>query len=199
MVETTRTFKDQINDEMDRVSDSLELEDRTDNMYHGDQLPEDVKITIAERGQPEQWENNMKKVGGKVQGYMRNRNTEVKVKERKRADKQKAEVLQELMRHIANHSEYQSEKADSELELQNRGRAVQRKFHKEVLRLCFHLCVLGHICFRLSSLHCFGLCLLNLHQKTYKGLSVGCSLMSGCSFRQSSLFRLRSYQELSRP
>ncbi len=131
MGETTQVFKDQINDEMLRVSKSIELENRTDDMYHGDQLPEDVKITIEERGQPEQWENNMKKVGGKVQGYMRNRNTEVKVKERKRADKQKAVILQELMRHIANHSEYQSEKADSELELQNKGRAVQRIFVKE--------------------------------------------------------------------
>lgn len=130
MYEDTKQFKDWIADEIQRQKESIALGDKCDKYYEGDQLPEDVKIIIEDREQPEQWENNLIKVGNKIQGYMINRNAEVKVYGKRRADKQRAIIVQEIMRNIADHSDYRAEKIDSDLELQNRGIAIQEVFVK---------------------------------------------------------------------
>lgn len=126
----TRQFKDWIDDELERQKDSIKLGDKCERYYEGDQLPEDVKIEINDREQPEQWENNFVKVGNKIQGYMSNRNAEIKTYAKRRIDKPRAMIIQEILRNIADHSDYQSEKADSDLELQLRGIGVQELFVK---------------------------------------------------------------------
>lgn len=131
MYKDTIQFKAWITDEVERQRTSIELGDKCERYYEGDQLPDEVKIIIEQREQPEQWENNMAKVGKKIQGYMINRNTEIKVTETRRKDKSTARIVQELLRNIANHSEYKSEKRDSDKELQNRGIGVQEVFVKE--------------------------------------------------------------------
>lgn len=130
MYEDTKQFKDWIADEIERQKTSIALGDKCDRYYEGDQLPEDVKIIIEEREQPEQWENNLIKVGNKIQGYMINRNAEVKVYGKRRIDRPRAIIVQEIMRNIADHSDYQAEKIDSDLELQNRGIGIQEVFVK---------------------------------------------------------------------
>ncbi|PID47327.1 MAG: hypothetical protein CR967_04630 [Proteobacteria bacterium] len=87
---------------------------------NGDQLDESIKNILANRGQPEQYENNIAKHNNAIIGFKNERAVEIHVLGRQQQDKTSANMLNALLRATFQHSSYeeQSEAMDDELTIE---------------------------------------------------------------------------------
>lgn len=96
------------------------------NYLFGDQLDNNVKMILTERGQPEQWENNIAKIDKKIVGFLEDRNTEIKLFGTQREDFASAEIMQNIIRAENNANDFDEEKRASSADMRFAGVAVQR-------------------------------------------------------------------------
>jgi len=85
--------------------------------YAGKQLPSDVIAVLQERGQPPIHENILAMIMEKIEGYKSMARQDMVVVGRQREDRQKAEVLSDILKSISDTPEYIREKRASDTDL----------------------------------------------------------------------------------
>ncbi len=88
--------------------------------YNGDQLDQTVKLILSNRGQPEQYENNIAKHNNSILGHKKERQINIKLFGRQQSDKANANMLNALVKAITQVSDYETEvdSLDDELSLE---------------------------------------------------------------------------------
>ncbi|MDQ7044729.1 MAG: hypothetical protein Q9M40_07050 [Sulfurimonas sp.] len=88
--------------------------------YNGDQLDNTIKNILANRGQPEQYENNIAKHNNAILGFKKERTIDIKMYGRQQRDKAGADMLNALLKAITQVSDYEVEidALDDELSLE---------------------------------------------------------------------------------
>jgi hypothetical protein len=88
--------------------------------FNGDQLDETIKSILANRGQPEQYENNIAKHHNNIMGHKSNREIEIKIFARQQEKRASANILNAIVKAITQVNEYQSEceQMDDELAIE---------------------------------------------------------------------------------
>lgn len=125
MFSDTSTLKLWFSESLELLKDSRLEAEKTANYAHGDQLGEEIKLVLNNRGQPEQWENNIAKIDNKIAGFKESRATEIKLSGRQTEDKTTAILLQDTVRAIHDTSDFDSEKESSDEDMRYAGFAVQ--------------------------------------------------------------------------
>jgi hypothetical protein len=125
MFSDTSTLKLWFNESLELLKDSRLEAEKAANYAHGDQLGEEIKLVLNNRGQPEQWENNIAKVDNKISGFKQSRATEIKLFGRQKDDKTTAILLQDTIRAIHDTSDFDTVKESSDEDMRYAGFAVQ--------------------------------------------------------------------------
>ncbi len=125
MFTDTITLQNWFNESLDLLKPSRKLALKTAEYANGEQLDNDIKLTLSSRGQPEQWENNISKIDNKIAGFKNNRTTEIKLFGRQRDDKTTALLLQDTIRAIHETSDFSAEKEASDEDIRYAGFAAQ--------------------------------------------------------------------------
>ncbi|MDT8337569.1 MAG: hypothetical protein RQ763_00075 [Sulfurimonas sp.] len=88
--------------------------------YNGDQLDRTIKQILANRGQPEQYENNIAKHNNAILGFKKERQIDIRLFGRQQRDRVGAEMLNALLKAITQVSDYEVEidALDDELSLE---------------------------------------------------------------------------------
>lgn len=88
--------------------------------YNGDQLDSYIKQVLANRGQPEQYENNIAKHNNAILGFKKEREIDIKLFGRQQQDRASADMLNALVKAITQVSDYEQEidGADDELSIE---------------------------------------------------------------------------------
>lgn len=92
--------------------------------YNGDQLDDWIKKVLANRGQPEQYENQIAKHNKAIQGHKKNREIEIKLFGRQQTDKTSANMLNALLKALTATSDYEQEVKSLDDELSIEGVAI---------------------------------------------------------------------------
>ena len=106
-------------------------ERRTRDYYYGDQLDDETISIVTERGQPLQWENNLKKMGEKVLAFRQNHRGEIKMVGRQRQDEAGARLLTDVLRFITQQTDYEATSDESDEALMIGGCAVHELYVEE--------------------------------------------------------------------
>ncbi|MDD5360461.1 MAG: hypothetical protein PHI79_07340 [Sulfurovaceae bacterium] len=85
----------------------------------GNQLPEDVKTILENRGQPARWENLYKKIGNKISGMKAMSKQEITAFPRRMDDRDRADIISKVLRSFQDSTEWWTHKdrADKDLRL----------------------------------------------------------------------------------
>ena len=94
------------------------------NYYNGDQLDDWIKRVLANRGQPEQYENQIAKHHNAVIGHKQERDIEIKLFAQRQEDRNAAHMLNALLQSIRAASDYELESDDLDDELGIEGVAI---------------------------------------------------------------------------
>lgn len=92
--------------------------------YNGDQLDEGIKLILANRGQPEQYENNIAKHNNAILGFKKEREIEIRLFGVQQQDKSSANMLNALLKSITSISDYEDEIDSLDDELSIEGVAI---------------------------------------------------------------------------
>lgn len=87
----------------------------------GNQLPDDVRGILAERGQPERWENLYKKIGNKLSGMKMLTKQEINAYPRRMDDRDKGDVITKVLRAFQDSTEWWTHKNRSDRDLRLAG------------------------------------------------------------------------------
>lgn len=77
--------------------------------YNGDQLDSTIKTILSNRGQPEQYENQIAKHNNAILGFKKERNVEIRLFGRQQNDRPAAEMLNALVKAITQVSYYEAQ------------------------------------------------------------------------------------------
>ena len=125
MFADTTTLNLWFQESLDLLKPSRLLAEKSAQYANGEQLDSEIKLTLSNRGQPEQWENNIAKVDNKIAGYKQNKETEIKLFGTQKADQNTALLLQDTVRAIHEQSDFSDEKESSDEDIRHAGFAVQ--------------------------------------------------------------------------
>lgn len=92
--------------------------------YNGDQLDSTIKLILANRGQPEQYENQIAKHNNSILGQKDDRDIEIKLFGRQQSDRASADMLNALIKAITQVSDYENESKAMDDELSLEGVAI---------------------------------------------------------------------------
>jgi len=92
--------------------------------YNGDQLDDTIKLILANRGQPEQYENNIAKHNNSILGFKKEREIEIRLFGRQQQDRTGADMLNALLKAITSVSDYEDEIDSLDDELSIEGVAI---------------------------------------------------------------------------
>ena len=92
--------------------------------YNGDQLDQSVKNILANRGQPEQYENQIAKHNNAILGFKNERSIDIKLYGTQQKDKASADMLNALIKSITQVNSYEEEILSLDDELSIEGVAV---------------------------------------------------------------------------
>ena len=120
MFETTKTLIDWLRESARHFKDTKAFSAKVRNYYNGDQLDSTIKQILANRGQPEQYENNIAKHNNSILGFKKERNIEIKLFGSELKDRASADMLNALIKTITQVSDYETEidALDDELSLE---------------------------------------------------------------------------------
>jgi len=105
-------------DESLRLSEGSRKEARRAYEYlEGNQLPDDVKHILAERGQPERWENIFEEMDSSIEGMKLMTKQEINVHERNADDAERASIVTKLLRTALDSTEWWANKNRSDMDL----------------------------------------------------------------------------------
>ncbi len=92
--------------------------------YNGDQLDTLVKQILKNRGQPEQWENQIAKHNNSILGHKDDRDIEIKIFGTQQKDRSTANMLNALIKSLVSASDYEEEVEDLDSYLTLEGVAI---------------------------------------------------------------------------
>jgi hypothetical protein len=120
MFTNTYTLKEYIQESALHFGKTKAFGKKTREYYNGDQLDETIKLILANRGQPQQYENQIAKHFNSILGHKKDRNIEIKLFGRQQKDKSAANMLNALLKALTATSDYEDEvdSLDDELGLE---------------------------------------------------------------------------------
>jgi hypothetical protein len=117
MFNDTIQLKKWLSESYNILKTSKDLAKKTQDYYNGDQLEFEVLRELESRGQPIQWENNIKKIANKILGFKSDRNSEIKVHGRQNKDEVTAQILTDITRAIWDNNNYNEHKTNIDKDL----------------------------------------------------------------------------------
>lgn len=120
MFTDTHTLREWLRESAHHFEKTKLFAKKTRGYYNGDQLDKAVKQILANRGQPEQYENNIAKHNNSILGHKKERQIDIKLFGRQQNDKANANMLNALLKAITQVSDYEVEidSLDDELSLE---------------------------------------------------------------------------------
>lgn len=109
MFDNTYTLKEWIRESSTHFSKTKEFSKKVREYYNGDQLDGTIKTILANRGQPEQYENQIAKHFNSIMGHKKERNVEIKLFGRQQKDRTSANMLNALLKAMTATSDYEDE------------------------------------------------------------------------------------------
>lgn len=125
MFKDTTQLKYWFNESLDLLDSSRKLARQTLEYKEGEQLADDIKVTLSSRGQPEQWENNIQKFDTKIVGFQDTRQVQVGISGRQKEDKLSARILKDVIRAVQDETDFEVQKELSDEDMRIAGFAVQ--------------------------------------------------------------------------
>lgn len=125
-LDNTFKLKDWFEESVRLLDTSRKNANKATEYLFGRQLSDDIKMILTDRGQPEQWENNISKIDKKIVGFAEDRNTQIKLFGTQREDKLTAEIFQNILIAEANANDFDDEKRATATDMRFAGVAVQK-------------------------------------------------------------------------
>jgi hypothetical protein len=92
--------------------------------YNGDQLDKTIKNILANRGQPEQYENQIAKHNNAILGFKKERQVDIKLFGRQQKDRASADMLNAIIKAITQITDYEAQVDQMDDELSIEGVAI---------------------------------------------------------------------------
>lgn len=120
MMEDTLKLTDWLKESNDHFKNTKLFSRKVREYYNGDQLDDTIRTILANRGQPEQYENQIAKHNNTILGFKAERDIEIGVYGRQTKDRGGADMLSALLKAITDVSDYadQVEELDEDLSLE---------------------------------------------------------------------------------
>jgi len=125
MFDNTVQLKYWFDESLEILESSRKLARQTLEYKEGEQLANDIKMTLTSRGQPEQYENNIQKFDTKIVGFQDTRQTQIGIFGRQTEDKLAARILKDIIRAIQDETHFEVEKEASNEDMRFAGFAAQ--------------------------------------------------------------------------
>ena len=109
MFESTYTLTEWLRESSRHFTKTKEMSKKVREYYNGDQLDSTIKQILANRGQPEQYENNIAKHNNAILGFKKEREIDIRLFGRQQRDRVGAEMLNALLKAITQVSDYEAE------------------------------------------------------------------------------------------
>lgn len=131
MFADTATLKKWLRESYSGNEESRDLAQKTIDYYYGDQLDSETMQIVIDRDQPVQWENNLAKMGEKILAFRQNHRGEIKMLGRQRQDAEGARLLTDVLRFIAQQTDYDALSDESDEDLMIAGCAAHEVMIEE--------------------------------------------------------------------
>jgi hypothetical protein len=120
MFETTDTLIDWLRESTRHFQKTKDFAKKVRRYYEGDQLDSFIKNVLANRGQPEHYENQIAKHNNSILGFKKERDVEIRIFGRQQSDRASADMLNALVKAITQVSSYedQVDALDDELSIE---------------------------------------------------------------------------------
>jgi len=112
MFSTTYTLREWLRESSRHFKKTKQSSQKVRDYYEGDQLDEFIKLVLANRGQPEQWENQIAKHNNSILGHKNDRDVEIKIFGNQQKDRSSANMLNALIKSLVSVSDYEQESDD---------------------------------------------------------------------------------------
>lgn len=109
MFSDTKEFKKWLRESYNHFKETKEFAKKTRDYYNGEQLDYWIKLVLANRGQPEQHENNIAKHNNYILGFKAERETEIHVLGVQQQDKAIANLHNAILKTIRENADFQEE------------------------------------------------------------------------------------------
>lgn len=109
MYQNTRIFKEWLRESFYQFKETKDFAQKVRNYFNGDQLDYWTKLTLHNRRQPEQHENNIAKHNNAILGFKADRETEIQVLGMQQKDKATANLHNAILKAIRENASYQEE------------------------------------------------------------------------------------------
>lgn len=109
MFTTTYTLKEWLKESSLHFEQTKAFGKKVRKYKNGDQLDETIKRILANRGQPEQFENQIAKHNNSILGHKKDRDVEIKLFGLQQKDKVSATILNNLVKSIVSVGDYEQE------------------------------------------------------------------------------------------
>jgi len=120
MFEDTTLLIEWLRESSRHFKKTKEFSQKVREYYNGDQLDGSIKNILANRGQPEQYENQIAKHNNAILGFKKERAIDIRLFGRQQRDKASADMLNALLKAITQVSDYEieSDALDDELSIE---------------------------------------------------------------------------------
>jgi hypothetical protein len=123
--QTRLNYLRDIFDEAKELNEFSHLEAREAYEYErGNQLPDDVKSILAQRGQPSRWENIYKSISNKIGGMKSMTKQEITAFPRRLVDRDKADTISKTLRAFQDSTEWWTHKSRADRDLRLAGLSI---------------------------------------------------------------------------
>ncbi|MCX6075996.1 MAG: hypothetical protein NTW78_03825 [Campylobacterales bacterium] len=124
MITNTRILIDWLKESSLHFKETKLFSKKVREYYNGDQLDSTIKQILANRGQPEQYENNISKHNNAILGFKKEREIDIRLFGRQQRDRTGADMLNALIKAITQVSDYEIEVDALDNELSIEGVAI---------------------------------------------------------------------------
>jgi len=124
MFEDTVILTDWLRESSRHFKETKAFSRKVREYYNGDQLDNTIKNILANRGQPESYENQIAKHNNSILGFKQERQIDIKLFGRQQADKTGADMLNALLKAIMQVSDFEDEQEELDDELSIEGVAI---------------------------------------------------------------------------
>ncbi|WP_418179741.1 hypothetical protein ACNSOO_04560 [Aliarcobacter lanthieri] len=118
-------LKNQVEESSTHFKKAKESARRINSYLKGDQLPDEVRQLLADREQPEMWENILKKIDAKISGLKITSKQEIQAIGRQRGtDKTQANLITNVLKSTQDSTQWWANKKRADLELRTSGLSI---------------------------------------------------------------------------
>lgn len=130
------TLKAQVEESKHYFKKSKQTAKKITRYIKGDQLPDEVKEVLADRGQPEMWENVFKKIDAKISGLKITSKQEIQAFGRQGGvDKIQANLITNILKTTMDSTEWWANKKRADENLRTSAVSISRSKSKKYRRI----------------------------------------------------------------